>query len=223
MDHRLVYRAFLSVTLLFVLAAGLLLAFSEKGAGVIFFDRLHRPWLDALFIGLTNLGDGLWIGVFCLVLCFFRYKYAITLAFIGWLQLLLVGWLKQVVFSGMPRPLAYFEEGTLLNVVSGIRIHHMHSFPSGHTVTAFSLCFFLALIIGRRAWAYRLAALAVAIGLSRVYLAQHFLEDVLAAVPLGLGLAGIVYQAASSYPVFWESRRWNNSLLGRSNYPTKLA
>lgn len=223
MDQRLAFRAFLSVTLVFLLAASLLLAFSEKGSLVIFFDRLHRPWLDALFIGLTDLGDGLWVGIFCVVLCFFRYKYALTLALIGLVQLVVVGWLKQVVFRGTPRPLAYFEEGTLQHLVSGIRIHHLHSFPSGHTVTAFSLCFFLALIIGRRDWGYRLAVLAVAVGLSRVYLAQHFLGDVLAGAILGLIISGLCYQAASHYTKFWQSDRWNSSISRKSNHPTKLA
>lgn len=207
-----------------LLIGGILVLFLEKGQMVIWLDQLHRPWLDQLVVGLTNLGNGIWVGVFCLVLCFFRYKYAIVLMLIGLLQLVLVAFLKQVVFWGAPRPLAYLEEGSLNNLVEGIRIHHLHSFPSGHTVTAFSLCFFFALLINRKSIAAILIFLAFLIGLSRVYLAQHFLVDVLAGATIGALLSGACYSLARHYSLFWQHPLLNHSLLRKRNleYPTEL-
>jgi undecaprenyl-diphosphatase len=70
------------------------------------------------------------------------------------------------------------------------------SFPSGHTMTAFSialvLSFFYPSLEGPMYF------LAISIGVSRVVLGMHFLSDVLAGAALGsaLGLASIVTFAA---------------------------
>lgn len=197
----------------------------KKGQVVIWLDHIHRPWLDQLVIGLSNLGDGIWVPIFCVVLCFFRYKYAVVLAVIGLLQLVIVAFLKQIVFHGSPRPLVYLDAGSLNNLVEGIRIHHLNSFPSGHTVTAFSICLLLALLINRKSAAVGLALLAFLIGLSRVYLAQHFLVDVLAGALLGTLLSGSCYALALRSTKFWLHPSLNHSLIRKrvSEHPTKLA
>ncbi len=217
-------RAFLFPFSYFMAVGGAIALIFKRGQMVIWMDHLHRPWLDQLVIGLSNLGDGIWVPIFCIALCFFRYKYAILLAVIGLLQLVIVAFLKQIVFHGSPRPLVYLNAGSLNNLVEGIRIHHFNSFPSGHTVTAFSICFFLALLINRKTVAAGLALLAFSIGLSRVYLAQHFLIDVLAGAFIGTLLSGSCCALALRWKKFWQYPSLNHSLIRKRtlDHPIKL-
>ena len=66
------------------------------------------------------------------------------------------------------------------------------SFPSGHTMSAFSIALVVSYFYPTLQWP--LYFLAVSIGLSRVVLGMHFLSDVLAGAVLGsaLGVASIV-------------------------------
>jgi len=70
------------------------------------------------------------------------------------------------------------------------------SFPSGHTMTAFSIAMVVSYFYPTLQWP--LYFLAVSIGLSRIVLGMHFLSDVLAGAILGsaLGVASIVAFAA---------------------------
>jgi undecaprenyl-diphosphatase len=70
------------------------------------------------------------------------------------------------------------------------------SFPSGHTMTAFSIALVVSYFYPTLEWP--LYFLAISIGLSRVVLGMHFLSDVLAGAVLGsaLGVASIVAFAA---------------------------
>lgn len=187
----------------------LLVSWFDKGQFVIWFDQLHTPVLNVLFIGLTYLGDGAALAMLCLVFLLIRYKYAIALTLIGLLQLVSVAVLKKGIFGRTPRPLAYLEEGTLTHLVPNITIHQWYSFPSGHTVTAFGLCFFIALVNEKKHIAYACVAAAWLIGLSRVYLAQHFLVDVVAGSAVGVLLTGAVYVATVQVPTFWKNEKLN--------------
>lgn len=65
-------------------------------------------------------------------------------------------------------------------------MNRTHSFPSGHTSTAFTLALLLASIVKRNIWVYVFPLIAFFVGYSRVYLAQHFVTDVLAGVFVGI-------------------------------------
>jgi membrane-associated phospholipid phosphatase len=62
------------------------------------------------------------------------------------------------------------------------------SFPSGHTATAFSMFFLLALIYNKKGVGLVCCLLAIIAGFSRMYLLQHFLLDVLAGSILGVAI-----------------------------------
>jgi undecaprenyl-diphosphatase len=70
------------------------------------------------------------------------------------------------------------------------------SFPSGHTMTAFSIALVVSYFYPTLEWP--LYFLAVSIAVSRIVLGMHFLSDVLAGAVLGtaLGIAAIVTFAA---------------------------
>jgi membrane-associated phospholipid phosphatase len=89
-----------------------------------------------------------------------------------------------------------------------------YSFPSGHTsqyTTLFGFAFFLVYVLARRsAWRTGLLVLLtvpiVLIGLSRMYLGQHWLSDVLG----GYALAVLVL-----VPYCWAYARWRLPAAGR--------
>ena len=67
-----------------------------------------------------------------------------------------------------------------------------HSFPSGHTWTAFAIAMLMVLFFGRRYWWTFL--IAAAIGYSRIYVGVHFPLDVLAGGCFGTLLAFLVWR-----------------------------
>lgn len=68
-----------------------------------------------------------------------------------------------------------------------------HSFPSGHTATAFACATVLSSFVPR--WRVPLFVLATLIGLSRVYNAMHYPTDVLAGAILGVLIALLLLAA----------------------------
>ena len=68
------------------------------------------------------------------------------------------------------------------------------SFPSGHAVTVFALAYVLSRAYPKGSFAFYLPATMVA--LSRVYLASHFLSDVVAGAGFGLFVGWIVCRLA---------------------------
>ena len=62
----------------------------------------------------------------------------------------------------------------------------VHSFPSGHTTTAFAMALIMAYIINRKAWSVILPVFALLAGYSRVYLGQHFPTDIFAGMCIGI-------------------------------------
>jgi membrane-associated phospholipid phosphatase len=75
-----------------------------------------------------------------------------------------------------------------------VTIPHSHSFPSGHTATAFAAATVLSALAPRAAPAFYV--LAAAIGYSRVYVGVHWPLDVLGGAVLGVVTALLLLGAA---------------------------
>lgn len=175
----------------------------------MWFNGLHHPFADFFFRYATHLGDGLVLVAFTLVALFWRFRIALGLLVVEVATLLTTGVLKQVVFEGTPRPLRFFESGQL-RLVPEVQMHEWNSFPSGHTMAAAALYAFLALTIDKP-WAYRLgSALILVVGTSRMYLSQHFFEDVW----VGGMLGGIIAYSGYAWSNSWKGS-WLDKKVGR--------
>jgi len=170
----------------------------------------HTPFLDQLFKLWTLLGDGWVVLMIVLIPLGIKIRYSLVL-FAGYtISGLAAQLIKRLFFSETARPVKYFEFNGIdydLYLVPGVEMHGWHSFPSGHTATAFGVLFGLSLILQSRFGQFVAFILATGVGYSRMYLSQHFLMDVTAGAFVGL---------MGGYIGWWWIERYEKEWLNRS-------
>lgn len=122
-----------------------------------------------------------------------KYSYAVIVGLSNMIASIITQTLKQTVFNGVVRPKKFFEGIQDLYFVPGVENHLYFSFPSGHATCAFSLYFALALLVKNNTLKLILFFVALLVGYSRIYLSQHFFEDVYAGSLVGISTTFIVY------------------------------
>jgi membrane-associated phospholipid phosphatase len=99
---------------------------------------------------------------------------------------MLIKWL-----AGRHRPINLFNSG-LFGFDYFRIIYESTSFPSGHSVTAFTLAAAISILFPR--WSIPAFAAAVAIGMSRIMITSHYLSDVIVGAAVGiLGTLAVKY------------------------------
>lgn len=152
--------------------------FVVKGDAVIWMNQNYSELPNYFFKYITYLGDGIIFVPIILIALFIRYEIAITTAITGILLGIIIGVLKRQAFSHLSRPRTFFKDTYELNFVDGVDVYGHFTFPSGHTATAAAMALLLALYIKKPIATATLASLAILVGISRVYLAQHFWVDI---------------------------------------------
>jgi len=180
------YRHFRNAVLFTLALAVLVIVFLltyGKADSFLVINKYNSPEFDYVFKFWTYLGDGIiWIPLFAYVLLFKRnYFVAVLSALI--ISTILTHFLKRVVYPNEFRPIVVL--GDKVRVIQGYYMNREHSFPSGHTTTAFTLALLLASVVKKNFWVYFFPVVAFFVGYSRVYLAQHFVGDVLAGIFVG--------------------------------------
>ena len=179
---------------IWVLAVGILLTFTDKLEFFLWLNQFHDSSSDAIFAFVTHLPE-LWGHVVVIIGSFFiRIRYGLLSGFTMALAGISSAVLKTQVFGHMMRPTAT-DFGVDLNVVEGVKLAKMFSFPSGHTSAAFALAVAATFILAKRKkWlGFIMFLLAVAVGYSRIHLCQHFPIDVYAGSILGTLCALVVF------------------------------
>jgi membrane-associated phospholipid phosphatase len=177
--------AFILATLI-AIGTGILILVLGKNGSFQLINSNHNEIADHVFKYFTHYGDGLmWVplGIYCF---FYRRKYFIAVVAGVIISTILAQFLKRVVYPEELRPISYLSEIFPVHVVDGVTMRKVHSFPSGHTTTAFAMALIMAYIINRKAWSVILPLLASLAGYSRVYLAQHFPTDIFAGMCIGI-------------------------------------
>ena len=165
---------------------------------LLWFAQHRTSWLNQLFLILTALGEA-WGFVAAALFFYWRGQYRSLKILLALILALLLANLSLKAWFAQPRPWIYFSEvlGELerLNWIEGLEpaASWTSSFPSGHTSSAFALYGFLAWHCRHLGSKLGFLVLAWGVGWSRVYLAQHFLADVLAGAMLGSFLAWLAY------------------------------
>ncbi len=175
---------------------------------IVFFNELNKPMLETtLYFSAhrTSLGDS-FFSYWTLLgeaypyffVAFFFYFYqkdkqkTLKIAATGLIILVVTFILKQTF--EYPRPANILEKmgiDNAFNFVEGVEMHKgATSFPSGHTASAFALWGLLAFQFSEfRSVQIGLFLTAFLVGLSRIYLAQHFPQDALFGSAIGLVVA----------------------------------
>ena len=180
------FRPALFVSLLLCVLTGLFLAYYGKTGSFLIINQHHNALFDVFFQYGTYLGDGI-IYIPLLVYCIFFHRAFIIPAILSILIcLFLTHFLKRVVFPDALRPISLEAQHIVIHKIKGLYINRVNSFPSGHTATAFSTALVLTSVIKNRRWALLLLIFPFLVAYSRVYLAQHFVTDVLGGMLIGI-------------------------------------
>ena len=190
-------RPFIIIFLAYALVWGALLLLYPKGNMELWVNQHIR--FDTGFYWITFLGDGLlYVGI-SLLIAWRNWKWGIFAFVCFALTGLFAQFLKVLIFSDSPRPQAFFGANMPLHYVAGVEIHTSNSFPSGHTVSAFSLALVLSLY-HQRSWISAFCIIgAILVGFSRVYLLQHFFIDTYFGAWIGVCLTYLLYRAGKPY------------------------
>ena len=96
--------------------------------------------------------------------------------------------------------------------MEGVEISEYHSFPSGHSTSAFALFFCLSLLAKNHYVKVFTALCAIAVAYSRVYLSQHFLQDIIAGSFVGISVGFIFYYFMYERKILFKSEKLNKRL-----------
>ncbi len=178
-------------------------------------NQHHAYLADLFFRFITHGADGLVPTAIALLFLFFgTLRSFMMMGLSCGLSAIVAQLLKRQVFDHVDRPFMFREQLTDMHWVQGIEMHHHFSFPSGHSTAAFSMCLALAVIWARPRSAVVLSIAASLMAFSRVYLSQHFTEDILAGAAVGTVTAILMWRWL--YEGSFAARPWLDRRLVRS-------
>ncbi len=214
---RLLFRITLGILLFLLLVVRV---YYQTDAFVLL-NHYHSPGSDIFFAYFTYLGDGLFCCAIIVALWLCGKKplsYKLVTGFL--LSGLFVQVLKNVIRA--PRPKEILSEHVYSHFINGVTHVGHSSFPSGHTATAIMLANIVAFNSSNTFLKILLYALALAVGYSRIYLGQHFAEDVLGAIIVGLLTAKLVEYIFKFQLPKWTNYNQKNFTIGSNRAGTQL-
>ena len=222
---------FITLSLMLLIVLGSALICVPKGELHLLLCDRHTPARDIFYRYYTHVAEWLPYVLCVLVLLFSKAGHAALATSCIACSELTTQIIKHIVCA--PRPLTWFAENmpdVQLPLVEGVRMNYWLSFPSGHTTSFFALFFALAILVGKRGAMLieegpktkiplglsltltifiipaTLFVMAVLGGYSRIYLSQHFPEDVFAGMCVGLVISLICCAVFSRF----EDQKWYN-------------
>jgi membrane-associated phospholipid phosphatase len=179
------FRLAIFFSLIIVFLLGVFVAIFGKDKSFLMINGHYSTQADYFFNYVTFLGEWiLWVPIFLYAL-FIKREFLLPVLAALAICILLTHVGKRVIFEGQPRPLLLLKD-----VARAVPIlkhnNYVNSFPSGHTSTAFTTALLLSFIVRRKFAVYFFPLVAFLVGYSRVYLAQHFVTDVIAGSVIGI-------------------------------------
>jgi membrane-associated phospholipid phosphatase len=186
-------RSFILPFFIFLIVGAIVLLITGKTERHVSINQYHNSFFDSFFYYSTYMGDGVMALLAFVLLLAIKYRYAFIVGLSALLSSMVTQVLKRFVFDDFYRPKKFFEGLHDLYLVPGVDNHLYYSFPSGHATTAFALYFSMALIIKNNIIKLLLFIIAFVVSFSRVYLSQHFFEDIYAGAFIGTTVTLIIF------------------------------
>lgn len=199
-------KYFLLLYFIFLIIIATILVRYSNAEGTILVNSTWTPFQDYFFTYFTYLGGGETAIIIVLFLALFisLRKSAIALSSFVFTAII-TQFLKHIIFPSAMRPFiglwSEFQSGELHLVLSENLMKKGNSFPSGHTTSAFSVFFVLVLFLKKPIWGFLLGVFAILASYSRVYLSQHYFEDVFLGSIIGVLGTLFVY-------FLFEKKKW---------------
>jgi membrane-associated phospholipid phosphatase len=197
---------------MFLIAGAILINKFEKGDEILYLSSIHTPFFDQVFKWITRFAEAPLLVLLIVIALRVSYGYGFILGLNCLFTFLVTQILKYLIFANEVRPSVYFEGKAHLNFVQGVEVFQYHSFPSGHTSTAFALFFMLSLLVANRKWALLFFPMALLVGISRVYLLEHFFRDIYFGSIVGVCVTSVFYVTfvSSNYysNIQWKDKAW---------------
>lgn len=191
----------------------------DKFTWTLLINGSHSSFWDHFFLNITWLGEGFLIACAGIMALFSKIRWFLIFLIALILHLVFINFGKHFLFSEALRPLEFFErlgKEQLLYLVEGLKVHRYHSFPSGHTTGATFAAAFFAIYSREYFSSFFWAVIALLVGISRVYLGQHFLTDITAGY--FLGIFSVLLSSQLVYSLV--DKKWSRAHI--LPYPTKL-
>lgn len=178
-------KAFLGFMSLWLAVGAVVMFLTDQKELHLWFNSWHNPVGDVFFKYATYMAEGVFAGAMVILIFIYKIRYGVAsiLSFAG--AGLLAQLFKRGLFSDVHRPSKVFETIADLHFVPGVKLHSNFSFPSGHSTEAFSIFFMLGFLSNNRLVQIFCFFMALTVASSRVYLSQHFFEDIYAGSLLG--------------------------------------
>ena len=173
----------------------LIYAYDKLQVHLVFNRLVGSVYVNAFFYYITYLGDGLVAIIILLIVCVFNLRKGLytTLSFLS--ASLFSQFLKRYVFQDIDRPWMIFQnkQELGLQLVDGVDNHIHNSFPSGHATQAFAIFICLAFTSRNKLVKLMFLFLAAITAFSRVYISQHWLNDIVAGSFIGMVFSTVLY------------------------------
>lgn len=211
--NRAFFLPYLSILMVLV---PLLLVFSKESIHLFINDQ-HSLKADYFYKYITHLGDGFMPLILAIVYLFNSIRKSFIIITAGLLAGAMAQFFKRIVFPDIVRPIKYFEGVHDLYLVEGVHNHGSFSFPSGHSATIFALCLCLAFFSKNNMSRFFLFVIALLVSFSRVYISQHFLNDIIAGSFLGCLAAFLMYYSFGKIENSWIDKPLSKLLIQKQS------
>ena len=174
-------------------------------------NGINNPYTDFIAPFVTDLGNGWTAVAIAAILVLSSYRKALIVAGAFAFTSLSAQVIKYIFDA--PRPKLYFKDQlSRIHFVKAVEILSYHSFPSGHTITAFMLAVIFTYWSKNKAWGPVFLLIAMCVGYSRMYLSEHFFEDVVPGSVIGFILT-VFWLYWLENRAFIQSPKWQKGLL----------
>ena len=150
--------------------------------------------IDFFFRYWSHLGDGLIWLPFLVYIYAKKKKFLLFVVLTIVLSSLIIQTIKRNKYTDLKRPYYTIENKSLIHTVDGVELEEAHSFPSGHTGTAFTLALLVSLMVENVFIVLFFLLYAVLVGFARIYLAQHFPFDIAGGALIAVITVTALYQ-----------------------------